>query len=265
MPVRAMLVAAVLFVFALAGAQAQHLYRWVDKDGRVNYTQQPPPLDAKQVQRRSASAGDPGSPGLPYPTQLAAKNFPVSLYTAADCGPPCKTARESLEQRGIPFVEVAVGDEKSIAGLKRLTGKSQVPALRVGTQFEVGFEPHGWKAALDAAGYPASGPPVRGRIKAQAPKTLPPVKLYTSADCGGLCDEARRVLAARGVKFEEVEVSPSTPETLEELFKVAGNANVPVLVIGQRVQRGFDADLYHGLLDGAGFPAAAPATGAAKQ
>ncbi len=253
---RAMLVALVLLAFALAGAQAQQMYRWVDKDGKVHYTQQQPPPDAKNVRRRTAVSGAADSGDLPYATQLAAKNHPVTLYTSADCAQPCKDARESLKKRGVPFEEVVVGDEKSVENLKRLTGKNQVPVLRVGTQIEVGFEPEGWKSALDIAGYPASGPPVRGRVKADAPKSLPPVKLYTSADCGGLCDEARNVLTARSVKFQEVEVSVSAPESIEELAKVSGNTNVPVLIIGQRVQRGFDAGLYHGLLDAAGFPRA---------
>lgn len=262
---RAMLVAAVLLAVALAGAQAQQLYRWVDKDGRVHYTQQPPPPYAKDVQRRSAVSGAPESSELPYATQLAARNFPVTLFTSADCVAPCRDARDSLEKRGIPFEEIVVGEEKSVEELKRIAGRAQVPVLRVGKQIVVGFEPDIWKSALDGAGYPASGPPVRGRVKADAPKSLPPVKLYTSADCGGLCDVARGVLTARSVKFQEVEVSVSAPETIEELAKVSGNTNVPVLIVGQRVQRGFDAGLYHALLDGAGFPLAAAASGAAKR
>jgi glutaredoxin len=262
---RAMLVAALLFAVALAGAQAQQLYRWVDKDGRVHYTQQPPPPDAKNVQRRSAAAGGSDTPELPYATQLAAKNFPVTLYTTADCGPGCKDARETLERRGVPFKEVVVGDDRSIAELKRLTGKTQVPVLRVGTQTEVGFEPEGWKAALDLAGYPASGPPVRGQVKADTtPAGAPPaVKFYSSPDCGELCDGARALLAARRIKFQEVEVSVAAPETIEELAKVSGNTNVPVLLVGQRVQRGFEAGLYNDILDAAGFPRPAPPAAAA--
>ena len=262
---RAMLVAALLFAVALTGAQAQQLYRWVDKDGRVHYTQQPPPPDAKSVQRRSSASGAPESPELPYATQLAAKNFPVTLYTAPDCGSGCLDARESLEKRGIPFNEIVVNDDRSIDELKRLTGKMQVPVLRVGNQTQVGYEPEGWKAVLDSARYPESGPPVRGRTAAgtASPSSLPPVKLYTSADCDGLCDDARGLLTARGVKFQEVAVSVSAPETIEELAKVSGNTTVPVLIVGQRVQRGFEASLYHGILDTAGFPRARPAPGAA--
>jgi glutaredoxin len=260
---RATLVAAVLLAVALAGAQAQQMYRWVDKDGRVHYTQQPPPLDAKDVQRRSAVSGAPEPSELPYATQVAARNFPVTLFTSADCVAPCRDARDSLEKRGIPFEEIVVGEEKSVEELKRIAGRAQVPVLRAGNQIAVGFDPDIWKSALDTAGYPASGPRLRARVRTEAPKQLPPVKLYIRADCGNLCEDARNLLSARKVTFQEVDLS--TPETVEELTKLAGAAVVPVLIVGERVQRGFDAGLYNSLLDGAGFPRAAAATGAAKQ
>ena len=61
-------------------------------------------------------------------------------------------------------------------------------------------------------------------------------------------------------------MSVSAPETMEELQKVSGNANVPVLLVGQRMQRGFDTVIYQELLDAAGFPrtpsAAATGSGA---
>jgi len=253
---RAILVVAVLLAVALTGAQAQQMYRWVDRDGRVHYTQQPPPADAKNVQRRSTSVGTAESSNLPYATRVAAQNFPVTLFTSAECQAPCKDGRESLEKRGIPFEEVVVGDEKSVEELKRAAGRMQVPVLRVGKQVEVGFAPDAWKSALDAAGYPASGPPVRSRVRAEAPRQLPPVKLYVRADCGNLCEDARNLLAARKVPFQEVDVS--TPEAVDELTKLAGAAVVPVLVIGERVQRGFDAGFYQSILDGAGFPRATP-------
>lgn len=262
-PMRAMLVAAVLLTVAVAGAQAQQMYRWIDKDGTVHYTQQPPPPDARNVQRRSAVSGAPESSVLPYATQVAARNFPVTLFTSADCGAPCKDGRGALEKRGIPFEETVAGDEKSVEELKRIAGRAQVPVLRVGKQIAVGFEPEIWKSALDAAGYPASGPPVRAQTRAEAPKTPPPLKLYVRADCGKLCDEARNLLAARKLTVQEVDVA--TPETVEELTKLAGAAVVPVLVIGTRVQRGFDTALYNGLLDAAGFPRAPAPTDAPKQ
>ena len=262
MAMRVMLVAATLFAFALAGAEAQQLYRWVDKDGVVHYTQQaPPPGAAKDVERRTISRSAAGSPSLPYATRLAAQNFPVTLFTSADCGAPCTDARDSLEKRGIPFDETVVGDEKSVEALKSIAGNAQVPVLRVGKQVMLGFEPARWKSALDNAGYPASGPPTKARVEAEAPKKLPPVKLYTRADCGKLCEDARNLLSARKITFQEVNVS--TPETAEELAKLAGAPVVPVLVVGDRVQRGFDASFYKSFLDGVGFPPAPPQPAAA--
>lgn len=244
-----------LALAGITGAQAQQLYRWVDKDGRVHYTQQPPPAaEARDVQRKTLSPSAGGTGTVPYATQLAARNYSVTLYSSPDCGPPCQSARESLAKRGIPYKEVSVADEMSIAELKRLSGKSQVPTLLVGNQALAGFEAEGWKNALDIAGYPASAPPIREQAKAGGPqKALPPVKLYTSAQCGGLCDEARNVLASRRVSFQEVEVSFDAPETLEELKRVSGGETVPVLVVGGRLQRGFDSATYHNLLEASGF------------
>jgi len=263
MIMRVMLVVATLSAFALTGAQAQRLYRWVDKNGTVHYTEQAPPVDAKNVERRSISAGAAGTPTLPYATRVAERNFPVTLFTSADCGAPCSEGRDALEKRGIPFDETVVGDEKSVEALKGIAGKAQVPVLRVGKQVMLGFDPGRWKSALDEAGYPASGPPTKARVEGQGPKKLPPVKLYTRADCGKLCEDARNLLTARKITFQEVDVA--TKETSDELTKLAGAPVVPVLVVGDRVQRGFDASFYKSFLDGIGFPPApaakpAPAT-----
>ena len=256
---RAILLAAVVLFLGITTAQAQQLFRWVDKDGRVHYTQHPPPADAKDVQRRTLSSGRPETPELPYATQLAARNFPVTLFTSGDCQAACRDARASLQQRGIPFEEVVVGDERTVEELKRVAGSLQVPVLRVGKQVAVGFETSAWKTALDAAGYPESGPPIAGRVREEQKKPLPAVRLYVRADCGNLCDEAKSLLAARKVQFQEIDAG--SPETAEELTKVSGSVVVPVLVVGDRVQRGYDARYFNTLLDSAGFPrapAAAP-------
>jgi len=253
-----------LALAGIAGAQAQQLYRWVDKDGGVHYTQQPPPpAEAREVQKRTLTPSAGGTGTVPYATQLAVRNYPVTLYSSPDCGTPCKSARESLANRGIPFKEVTVADNASIAELTRLSGKAQVPTLLVGTQPHVGFEADGWKNALDIAGYPASAPPIREQARAAGPqKARPAVKLYTSEQCGGLCDEARKVLAARRVPYQEVEVSFNAPETLEELKRVSGGETVPVLVVGERLQRGFDSATYHNLLEASGFHRAGEPEGA---
>jgi glutaredoxin len=134
-------------------------YRWVDQNGRVHYTQTPPPPDAKGVQRKSFRHGPMGTVDLPYATQVAAKNFPVTLYTQPDCGTPCDQARALLVKRAVPFREVSVVTQKDADELKRLSGKTDLPLLAVGNQLQTGFQQDFFNSLLDSAGYPASAPP----------------------------------------------------------------------------------------------------------
>jgi len=136
-------------------------YRWVDEDGRVHYTQTPPPPGAKRVQRKSFQHGSTGTVDLPYATQVAAKNFPVTLYTLPVCGPYCDQARALLVKRAVPFREVSVVTQKDADEVKRLSGRNDLPLLVVGTQMQTGFHEGLFNGLLDSAGYPASGPPAR--------------------------------------------------------------------------------------------------------
>ncbi len=148
-------------VLALAGASALgQAYRWVDKDGRVHYTQTPPPPDAKNVQRKKLGGNVAESSNLPYATRQAAQNFPVTLYTSPDCGAPCDDARSNLVKRAVPFREISVVDQKSLEDLKKVSGKTQLPALVVGSDVQSGFLEGHFKSALDDAGYPGSAPQV---------------------------------------------------------------------------------------------------------
>jgi hypothetical protein len=134
-------------------------YRWVDQDGRVHYTQTPPPPGAKGVQRKTFRHGPVGTVDLPYATQVAAKNFPVTLYTLPDCGPPCDQARALLVKRAVPFTEASVVTQKDADEVKRLSGKNDLPLLVVGTQVQTGFHEGLLNGLLDSAGYPSSAPP----------------------------------------------------------------------------------------------------------
>jgi len=78
-----------------------------------------------------------------------------------------------------------------------------------------------------------------------------PVTLYSSPGCEP-CEEARKLLNARGLPFKEVGVT-EIPQ-IEELRKMFGEATVPVLTVGRTVQKGYEQGAYHGLLDSAGYP-----------
>lgn len=169
----------VVLPLLLAGtASAAEMFRWVDADGKVHYTDAPPPPTAKNVQQKKL--GDKaGSVQLPYTLQQATKNFPVTLYNS-ECGDPCVKARALLAKRGIPFTEK--NPEKTPAdaeAVKKLTGGAAVvPVLIVGTDILKGFEEGNWNGALDQAGYPresllpkSATPPIKQT--APTPPALP--------------------------------------------------------------------------------------------
>ena len=243
-----------LLIFCCALATAQQ-YRWIDDKGRVQYSDTPPPASAKDVQRKRFGDSGGAAEDAERKREQAAKQFPVTLYTSPNCDAPCQDARQLLEQRGIQFDEIAVADDATLAQLKRAAGEAKIPTLLVGSEARVGYNAGLWNAALDAAGYPAAQGERRGAAAAAVRRPLPAVKLYTNSGCGPLCDEARAYLQSRAVQFTEVEVED--PAVVEELRKLTGQQNVPVLAVGSFVQRGYDAGLYARALDSAGFPKAA--------
>lgn len=159
-----------LCMFAVYSAQSASLYRWVDFDGKVHYSEQPPPPSAaRKVEEKTLGTPPADDVQLPYATRLAAKNFPVTLYNS-ECGEPCTKAREHLTQRGVPFNEKDAGTAEVHAELKKLIGALEVPVLAVGTVTRLkGYNPGAWNAALDEAGYPKNAPFPRPKQKEPAP------------------------------------------------------------------------------------------------
>lgn len=153
-------------MFAVYSAQSASLYRWVDADGKVHYTDQPPPSSAKKIEEKTMGSRPADDSQLPYAARLAAKNFPVTLYNSG-CGEPCTKAREHLAKRGVPFSEKDAGRPEVQEELKNLIGTPEVPVLLIGKVIKLkGYEAGAWNAALDEAGYPKSAPP-----KPKAPAT----------------------------------------------------------------------------------------------
>lgn len=103
---------------------------------------------------------------------------------------------------------------------------------------------------------PAAGAAVEAQMPfelAQAVKDFP-VTLYTSPSCKEPCAAARAVLNKRGVPFKEVQVWEE--ESNAELKRVSGANEVPTLLVGRSVHRGFEQGAYEALLDSARYPRA---------
>lgn len=168
-----------ILALACIAAQADY-YRWVDAQGKVHYSDQPPPANITQVERVKAAGGKPSEAPLPYALQQAVTNFPVTLY-ASECGDACRLARELLAKRGIPHTEMDAMDPSAQEELKKITGGPlEVPVLKIGNDALRGFEEGNWNTSLDAAGYPPTAvipprPPTKpAKPAAAAPPSPPP-------------------------------------------------------------------------------------------
>jgi glutaredoxin len=145
------LVAVGLLLFA-AGAQAQ-LYKSVGPDGKITYSDAPPPPGAKQVETKAIASSEVSTADMPYELAEAVRANPVTLYTSKNCI-PCEEGRAMLSERGIPFKEKTVSSNEDIEHLRKLAGDKNVPLLLVGRRKESGFQGSTWNSALSAGGYP---------------------------------------------------------------------------------------------------------------
>lgn len=155
------------------------MYRWVDNEGKVHYTDQAPaPKEAKKIEEKKFGGNLVQGGSLPYATQQAVKNFPVTLYTG-DCGEACTLAKAYLSKRGIPHSERFPGKNLVDAELhKKISKNVVIPLLQIGSSTQLtGFSEADWAAALDQAGYPQSNPFPAG----QQPKPDEPGKAAPTA------------------------------------------------------------------------------------
>lgn len=139
-----------------APALAQSVYRIVGPDGRVTFSDQPPPETATSRPVGSASAG-PTTVGanaqLPFALRQVSNRYPVTLYSSRDCA-PCNSGRNLLNARGIPYSEKTIDTVQDSEALKRLSGETSLPFLTIGGQQIKGYSDTEWTQFLDAAGYP---------------------------------------------------------------------------------------------------------------
>jgi glutaredoxin len=103
-------------------------------------------------------------------------------------------------------------------------------------------------------GAPDDNDPLRGAgFELRRAAQSHPVVLYTTADCAP-CDSARQLLRARGVPYSEKTVG--TQADIDALRNLGGGNQVPVLVVGRQMQKMFETNAWHALLDAAGYPRA---------
>ena len=161
--VSAATLAAALLVSAV---DAQQMFRYVDPDGRVVYTDRPPPAGARNIEQKKLRGNVIETSELPVVTRDAQRRNPVNLFVF-DCGDVCDRAQGLLNRRGVPHSRFETTNADNAEKLKKLTGSAEVPVLQVGGQVLKGFSETQWQAALDAAGYPRT-PGIRAAMSGRA-------------------------------------------------------------------------------------------------
>ena len=170
---------------AALSASAQGVYRIVGPDGRVTYSDQPPPAaNARPVGTGAAASASEANAQLPFQLRQVVGRFPVTLYTSSDCA-PCNSGRNLLNARGIPYTEKLIVTTEDGEALKRLSGETALPFMTIGAQQIKGYSDAEWTQFLDAAGYPktsvlpgnyrrpAAAPLVAARAAPTASNTAP--------------------------------------------------------------------------------------------
>jgi glutaredoxin len=143
---------ALLGITTPGNAEAQ-LYKWVGADGKVTYSDTPPPTSAKQLNTKASNSGGSSSAPLPFELAAAVTKNPVTLYTFAECT-PCNDGRALLKKRGVPFTEKTIKTSEDSARLKQISAQEQLPLLIISNSKFTGFDNQQWEQALSQAGYP---------------------------------------------------------------------------------------------------------------
>jgi glutaredoxin len=168
-----------------AAAQDQQIYRYLDPNGRIIYSDHVPPADARSVEAKKLSPNLIETDQVALAAQRAQERYPLTLYTFP-CGDVCDRAEALLNRRGVPYTTVNVQEQSGAEKLKKLTGELQAPVLQAGDKLLVkGFSDVQWQMLLDNAGYPAAPPTRRAMPTAEAPKGAAAPVPATAAPAGG--------------------------------------------------------------------------------
>jgi glutaredoxin len=142
-------VTVMLLMLAAGMAQAQQIYRWVDANGRVQYSEKPPAgAQSSTVQQRVSSVG--GNAG--GAAQPAAAKAAVKLYSTDWCG-YCRQARQLFARNGIAYIELDIEKSEAAKAEYKGLGARGVPVILVGSARMNGYNEPQLVQMLKAGGH----------------------------------------------------------------------------------------------------------------
>lgn len=134
----------ILLAMLFAVPASAGVYKWTDAEGRIHYTDSPPPASRATPLKLQTHTG------LAEVSRTTGADSGVTIYTTEWCG-VCTRAKAFFRQNGVPFTEWDVEKTEYGAIKHRQLGGRGVPVITVGTEKMMGFESgrfmEMWKAA----------------------------------------------------------------------------------------------------------------------
>lgn len=132
--------ATVVLGLAIPGVAFSGVYRWVDEDGKVHFSDQPSQSHASEPVKLRINTYE----GVTYDTSSFDVGKEVVMYSASWCG-VCKKARRYFAERGIKYTEYDIENSaKAKTEFKKLGAKG-VPVILVGNRRMNGFSVDGFE------------------------------------------------------------------------------------------------------------------------
>jgi len=119
------------------------MYRWVDENGQVHYSDNNPG-NAQQYAPPHINIATPG------PEISADEPLEIRIYTTQWCG-ICKKAKQYMQSKGITYVEHDVEKDSAARREFRALGGRGVPLITIGQEKMMGFTPQRFEGLLAAA------------------------------------------------------------------------------------------------------------------
>lgn len=140
---RRLLLILILGAFPALGAMAQ-MYKWVDENGKVHYSDSKPRNDARMQEikgRISSYSSTPRTPSEPAAQSSqagnaqavgpVARNGEVVIFTTQSCG-YCRMAKQYMKSHRIAYREMKVDQSQAASRLFQQLGGRGVPLTIIG-------------------------------------------------------------------------------------------------------------------------------------
>ncbi len=149
-----------LILLAAVSAWAGTIYKWVDENGVVHYTDQAPDTDnvTGSIETREAVTGnpppaagdedDPAPPTVSSPPESRRQTADVDIYTTSWCR-YCRDTKNYFRSRGVAFTEYDIEKDRAAARrLRRYNPRGGVPVTVINGRPIVGYAPAAFARAL---------------------------------------------------------------------------------------------------------------------